>query len=44
MVCALNLLSALGAIDSEGQLTSLGRQMSDLPLAPTHAKGFIHIL
>ena len=31
---ALELLNYLGALDDEGDLTELGRQMSDLPLDP----------
>ena len=35
---ALELLNYLGALDDEGDLTELGRQMSDLPIDPQLAK------
>ena len=35
---ALELLNYLGALDDEGEMTELGRQMSDLPLDPQLAK------
>ena len=35
---ALEQLNYLGALDDEGDLTPLGRQMSDYPLDPLHAK------
>ena len=38
MLRALELLLALGALDSEGGLTSLGRQMVRLPVEPVFAK------
>ncbi|CAL5223385.1 g5893 [Coccomyxa viridis] len=38
MLRALELLLALGALDSEGTLTSLGRQMVRLPIEPVFAK------
>jgi pre-mRNA-splicing factor ATP-dependent RNA helicase DHX15/PRP43 len=38
---ALELLNYLGALDDEGELTELGRQMSDLPIDPQLAKMII---
>ncbi len=38
MVRALELLLALGALDSQGNLTLLGRQMVRLPVEPVFAK------
>lgn len=35
---ALEQLNYLGALDDEGQLTSLGHKMSELPLEPQLAK------
>jgi pre-mRNA-splicing factor ATP-dependent RNA helicase DHX15/PRP43 len=35
---ALEQLNQLGALDDEGDLTSLGRQMSEFPLDPVLAK------
>lgn len=35
---ALEQLNYLGALDDEGDMTSLGQQMSDYPLDPLHAK------
>jgi pre-mRNA-splicing factor ATP-dependent RNA helicase DHX15/PRP43 len=35
---ALEQLNYLGALDDEGDLTDLGRSMSDFPLDPLHAK------
>jgi ATP-dependent RNA helicase DHX8/PRP22 len=38
---ALEELYALGALDDEGLLTRLGRQMADYPMDPTLAKSLI---
>ena len=38
MLRALELLLALGALDSEGALSPLGRQMVRLPVEPIFAK------
>lgn len=38
MLRALELLLALGALDAEGALTPLGRQMVRLPIEPVFAK------
>ena len=38
MLRALELLLALGALDAEGALTPLGRQMVRLPVEPVFAK------
>lgn len=38
MVRALELLLALGALDSEGNLTPLGQQMVRLPVEPVFAR------
>ncbi|OXA52772.1 putative ATP-dependent RNA helicase DHX35 [Folsomia candida] len=39
LICAVELLYALGALDSRGNLTSpLGEQMSEFPLPPTFSK------
>lgn len=38
---SLELLYALGALDGEGALSSLGRQMAALPLHPTYAKALL---
>jgi len=35
---ALEQLNYLGALDDEGDLTDMGRKMSDYPLDPLHAK------
>ena len=41
MLTALEELYALSALDDEGLLTRLGRQMADFPMEPTHAKSLI---
>lgn len=42
LVSAVELLHALGAIDSAGALTEpLGLQMAEFPLTPLHAKALI---
>ena len=39
LICAMELLYALGGIDEEGHLTKpLGEQMAELPIAPTLSK------
>jgi len=39
LICAVELLYALGALDGKGNLTSpLGERMSEFPLPPTYAK------
>ncbi len=38
MMCAERLLSLLGAVDSRGALTPIGRRMADLPLHPRLAR------
>ena len=38
---ALELLNYLGALDDEGELTPLGRQMSEFPLDPQLSKALI---
>jgi pre-mRNA-splicing factor ATP-dependent RNA helicase DHX15/PRP43 len=38
---ALELLNYLGALDDEGTLTDLGRQMAEFPLDPSLAKMLI---
>jgi pre-mRNA-splicing factor ATP-dependent RNA helicase DHX15/PRP43 len=38
MMRALELLNYLGALDDEGDLTEIGRQMSEMPLEPQLAK------
>lgn len=35
---ALEQLNYLGAINDEGDLTDMGKKMSDYPLDPLHAK------
>ena len=41
LIRALETLNYLGALDDEGELTDVGRQMSDLPLDPLLAKCLI---
>ncbi|KAF2265734.1 P-loop containing nucleoside triphosphate hydrolase protein [Lojkania enalia] len=41
MLTALEELYALGALDDEGLLTRLGRQMADFPMDPTLSKSLI---
>ena len=35
---ALEELNYMGALDDEGDLTDLGKKMSELPVDPVHAK------
>ncbi len=42
LIKSLNLLYALQAMDSKGELTSVGRQMSQFPADPMLSKALIH--